>query len=138
MKNSLLAIAIIFLCFYTSSCKTSNEINEQPSSTEFLNQVTDSEFDSLALMWRNDSLGCLKLRNPRMAQMLIEHNELMGKDSIMIVRYLGLPNLVHIQENSRKAFIYALECFDNGSTSYHNFYCHFVNDTLWQYSASMH
>ncbi len=110
------------------SCKspTSNR-KEVPALAE--NQIMAIFQD-----WKQDSLGCLgKRRKIDRVKVALNQLEIAGKDSLTVVSYLGQPNF-HYNYGDTLTIAYFVECGEKGKVSYANFYCHFVNDTLWYFS----
>jgi hypothetical protein len=111
-----------------------NERNRHVQSTKELSQ------DSILLiskMWKADSSGCSRLRDPRKIVRLMEQTKLIGKDSTLIKDYLGEPNRIAIF-NGHKTYTYWLECVGEKKISYSNFYCDFRGDTLNSYHHSIY
>lgn len=52
---------------------------------------------SILATWKQDSLGCLKLRNQDMAKCLVNHFALKGKSEEEAMQLLGNPNTVEVQ-----------------------------------------
>ena len=92
--------------------------------------VTEDSIQSISDAWKRDSLGCLKLRDPRKMTWLIEHFELVGKDTSVLIQYLGKPNHLSLNEGI-KNYTYFTECIGEEKYSYSNFDCFFSADTLW-------
>lgn len=96
--------------------------------------LTDNETQKLLNDWKNDSVGCLRLRDPE--KMKIYARELIGKDSLELTERLGPPNYKYGKKGKRH-FSYVLECIEK-KTSYYNFYFHFDGDTIEWFSNPVH
>jgi hypothetical protein len=89
-----------------------------------------AEIEGLLKEWKRDSLGCLRTRDPE--KMKIYAKQLVGKDSLELMRQLGRPNHRYGEKHKRH-FYYTLECPKN-RPSYYNFYFHFTKDTIESFS----
>jgi hypothetical protein len=127
MKFKFLIFCALFL-----SCKVDKK---SPPADKDTNLLTASEIEEIVDNWKKDSLGCLRLRDPKRMKKLTRQLELVGQDSIAALKYLGEPNGKYGQGTDRH-FLYFLEC-GKGKTSYHNFYCHFSGDTIHSFTEAV-
>jgi len=124
-------LKIIALLFLFLSCQ-----EKRPKQASFRRMPLDSIL-LLSQNWKQDSTGCLGRRNPKEITRLIQQTELIGKDTTLIIKYLGKPNYVSINKGI-KTYAYFLECYGDKKISYSNFYCRFSSDTLWYVNHSIY
>lgn len=119
----MIRFVIILGVFSIVSC--SKRIEQEPDTT-----LSESEIEELLSEWRKDSLGCLRTRD--VEKMKIYAKQLVGKDSLELIKQLGSPNHRY-GETGERHFYYVLEC-PKDRPSYHNFYFHFNRDTIGWFS----
>ncbi len=125
----LTVISLAFLLL--STCKTANKKEDNVAKIT-LDSLTSLEIKELTNNWKIDSVGCLRLRDPKKMMALTKQLKVVGKDSLAVVELLGQPNGKYGQGGDRH-FVYFLECGE-GKTSYYNFYCHIRGDTVQSFS----
>lgn len=121
---------ILIVLIFQFACKEKNQslsVKEIPQDSVLI----------ISKSWREDSLGCLHLRDPRKIVRIIEQTKLIGKDSTSVKEYLGTPNRVSFLKDE-KYYTYWLECVGEKKISYSNFYCYFRGDTLYSYRHSIY
>lgn len=121
-KISLLLVLLLCACGRGPNSKGGNSVI---LALDSLNKIS--------LDWKNDSLGCMGNRNSRTISVLIKQLNLVGKDSITLINYLGKPDLKFRHDNVI-TFRYHMECgFINGSGNILS--CRFENNTLVHVAA---
>ncbi|MBP5687551.1 MAG: hypothetical protein J6X22_02785 [Muribaculaceae bacterium] len=67
--------------------------------------------DNDTLYWKHDTCGCLKLRDFNMLDRIIDRYHLVGKDTAVIVEYLGRPNeIINIDNELQYEYFLDAEC----------------------------
>lgn len=92
--------------------------------------LTNDSLQLISTQWKTDSLGCDRLRDPKKIRQLIDQLELVGKDSSVIIDYLGVPNGRNHIGTDTTVFIYYMACGMNHGTGF-NFYCSFAEDKMY-------
>jgi hypothetical protein len=113
------------------TCKSDNKVD---SGDKEKIELTAEQIDEITSNWKTDSVGCLRLRDPKKMKALTVQLKLVGQDSTKTLEYLGKPNASYGQGKDRH-FLYFLEC-GQGKTSYYNFYCHFRGDTIHSFTEA--
>ena len=110
---------------------------KKTSTKEEIHTIAEDRIKVILEDWRIDSLGCLgKRHKPDSVKMALNQLGLNGKESSLVLTYLGQPNFFY-NRGDTSTFVYFLECGEKGKVSYSNFYCHFVNDTVWYFSQAI-
>jgi hypothetical protein len=126
-------IIVILTSVMLLSCKSDNKAD---SGDQEKIELTAEEIEEITRNWKTDSVGCLRLRDPKKMKDLTVHLKLVGKDSTKALEYLGKPNASYGQGKDRH-FLYFLEC-GQGKTSYYNFYCHLRADTIHSFTEAVY
>lgn len=113
-------LLILTLCL--SSCG-------QNRKEEVTEKISEDSLQMISKQWKEDSLGCSRLRDPQKIRQLITQLELEGKDSSLVINYLGSPNGKNFIGNDTTVFYYYMACGVNQSSSY-NFYCSFKGNKM--------
>lgn len=96
---------------------------------EIAEKIPLDSIQEISARWKEDSLGCERLRDPQKIRRLISQLELEGKDSLVLLEYLGKPNGRNFLKDSSVVFYYYMDCSVQHRSSY-NFYCIFENSKL--------
>ena len=129
--KSVLAIIIfvsIFGCFEKKRLNTPLD--------DFSSNLTQNDLDSISLMWRYDTSGCLGQRNAIQVKQIVEGYDLRGKVTSNVINILGVPDDTIIFEDLNRGFVYYMDCENKGEQS-RNFSCFFKEDTLKAYHISL-
>lgn len=133
MKRLLEIITIISLGITLSWITQSCSLKQRDSANEKIHQDTITK---ILTLWKEDSLGCLRLRDHFRIETVINQLELFNKDSAILISYLGPPNQKLIQRDTLTVFYYFLNCsrvFRNEAgqeISDFNLECHFSHAQL--------
>jgi len=124
---------IVYCLFFVllTACKTDRMVDSDSREIG----LTPQEMEEVVSNWKKDSVGCLRLRDPKKMKALTIQLKLVGQDSTMTLKYLGKPNASYGQGKDRH-FLYFMEC-GQGRTSYYNFYCHFRGDTIHSFTEAV-
>jgi hypothetical protein len=91
--------------------------------------VSSDSLQAISKQWKEDSLGCSRLRDVKKITQLINQLSLREKDSLSLVEYLGFPNERRTLKDGTVVFCYYMGC-SVGKISSYNFYCYFENGKL--------
>ena len=102
---------IIFVSCTGKQNDSSKNSNEKDSTVV---ENKDQQNDKDVVDWKRDSCGCLDLRDIQMLERIIDHHQLVGKDTTTIIEFLGNPNEV-IKNDGEINFKYFLgsKCIGN-------------------------
>jgi hypothetical protein len=100
-----------------------------------VNEITQDSLQKISKQWKEDSLGCSRLRDPKKIRHLISQLKLIGKDSSLVIDYLGNPNGKNITGDT-SVFYYYMSCGINQNSSY-NFYCNFKGKELFSVQSAI-
>ena len=117
-----LLIILPHLCGCKNKDRTSQKISE----------LTQDSLLLISEQWKADSSGCARQRDVNKITRLIDQTKLIGKDTAVLITYLGNPNHKEYHEG-KTIYYYYLECGEDGKVSYDNFYCYFRGDSLFSY-----
>lgn len=112
MDHIKVLFTIMLFCFL--SCKKAKDQNAtvlvNPKDVSAINDNVDTNEE----IWKRDSCGCLKLRTAYMADSIIVHNQLVGKDTVAFIEHMGKYNEKQKTQDGF-AYIYYLGsyCVDN-------------------------
>lgn len=120
------------ICIFLLSCEARVDQSEELSTHEY----SFLEIQNELRKWKQDSLGCLGLRNPTILFDIIDQQQWEKQDSTTIFQLLGQPNGQYGSINDRH-FIYYIQCGKKGETSWSNFYLHISTDRTY-FSAAIH
>lgn len=113
---------ILLISLFGCAKKTNEE------SSSFINLSQDS-LQQISNQWKEDSLGCARQRDPKKIRQLIRQLDLIGKDSVAVMQYLGPPDGINLLNDSTVVFYYHMACGVKQRSSY-NFYCNLEHGKL--------
>ena len=129
-NNNVIRCLFLIPLILQFACKERNH-----SQTE--GKMPQDSVSIISNFWKQDSSGCLRLRDPRKIVRVIKQEGLIGMDTTSIKEYLGKPNHISFLREE-KYYIYWLECIGENKISYSNFYCYFRGDSLYSYRHSIY
>lgn len=91
--------------------------------------ITQDSLQIISQQWKRDSLGCERLRDPKKIRQLVNQLNLIGRDSSIVLGYLGVPNGRNFLKDSSVVYYYFMACGVKERSSY-NFYCNFKDGKL--------
>jgi len=116
MKNKIDIFVIVVLIF--ESCIFNNPYKKDHIK-KISREIKVQQDDSLILQWRNDSLGCKKIRNYEMAVLITRNYDLTHKSTNGIIDLLGKPNkIIGFKKNGVILRYYYDSCCQNGKVNY--------------------
>jgi hypothetical protein len=92
--------------------------------------VPQDSIEIISNLWKKDSLGCARQRDPEKIKQLIAQLELVGKDSSLVFKYLGVPEGIKYTGGDTTVFYYYMACGIKRGSGY-NFYCGFKGKKMF-------
>lgn len=93
---------LVLISLTLFSCGRNDSMNESIRNIEPMEE------------WRKDSIGCLHIRNEKLAVQLIEDLDLVGKDTNEFKKIFGLPNeMQYFQGGCYLGYYFESTCNDN-------------------------
>lgn len=133
-KNLRKVLGLIVLSLLLFSCGEKKNVEK---NTQLVQKVPKESVSEVLSIWNEDSTGCfgLRIKEKDRIKTIIDQFGLIGSIPDSVTKYLGNPNYVNDQNNSREVFIYFMECPKEKQGSLSNLYLHFVNNQLDYFST---
>ena len=106
MRRIYLVLECLFIAAFLGmlvGCKTkSHEVINDSISEDSVLQIVSQ--------WKSDTSGCFRLRHPDKIQFVIDKFDLIGKDSTILIKFLGKPNAKLMMGDTACVFYYFMDC----------------------------